>query len=126
MGEQERKSEVIKETIEATIGNAIDTQAKQQHATSEKERQALLSKNEGRAQAIPSLIRQMKEAEAAEELAIEERPAQEDRTESEDDKRVRMLKQNIDIGRTSGNAEWKQKETNQKKRSNLKKNIPGN
>lgn len=72
MDEYESKAEVIKETIESTIGNAIDTQAKLERSADEKEQQKLLTKNEGRALAIPSLIRQMKEAEAAEEISKEQ------------------------------------------------------
>lgn len=68
MDEHENKSEVIKETIESTIVNAIDTQTKLAQSSDRKEQQQLLTKNDGRAQAIPSLIRQMKEAEAAEEI----------------------------------------------------------
>ena len=72
MSERENKSQVIRETIESTIGNAIDTQTKLEQSADEKEQQKLTAKNEGRAQAIPSLIRQMKEAEAAEELDQEQ------------------------------------------------------
>lgn len=66
------KAEVIKETIESTIEHAIDTQAQLVKSSDEKQQQRLLAKNEGRAQAIPSLIRQMKEAEAAQELESED------------------------------------------------------
>lgn len=72
MSEHESKSEVIRETIESTIGNAIDTQTKLEQSTNKREQQKFFEINEGRAQAIPSLIRQMKEAEAVEELDQEQ------------------------------------------------------
>lgn len=73
MEQHQSKAEVIKDTIESTIENAIDTQKQIIHSADEKEQQKLIEKNEGRAQAIPSLIRNMKEAEATEELDQEKR-----------------------------------------------------
>lgn len=74
MDAHQDKAEVIKQTIESTIGHAIDTQAQLVKSSDEKQQQRLLSKNEGRAQAIPSLIRQMKEAEAEQALKSEDHP----------------------------------------------------
>lgn len=71
MGEKHDKAQAIRKTIESTIENAIDIQTKLEQATDYKEQQRLLSQNEGRAQAIPSLIRDLKEAEAAQEIGLE-------------------------------------------------------
>jgi len=71
MSDHKEKSDVIQKNIESTIFNAIDTQAEIMNTADLKLQQKLLKKNEGRAEAIPTFIRDMKEAEAAEELGQE-------------------------------------------------------
>ncbi|MEM1485698.1 hypothetical protein V6615_12635 [Oscillospiraceae bacterium PP1C4] len=68
MNEEKDKAQIIKENIEATIMNAIQTEKAINETNDPKTRQQLQAKNEGRAQAIPSLIRDMKEAEALKQL----------------------------------------------------------
>ena len=68
MSRHKEKSDIIQENIESTISNAIDAQEEIKSTSDLKLQQKLLEKNKGRAEAIPSLIRDMKEAEAAEEL----------------------------------------------------------
>ncbi len=68
MEEQKDKAQVIKENIEATIINAIETEKEINQTNDQKIQQKLQAKNERRAQAIPSLIRDMKEAEAMRQL----------------------------------------------------------
>ena len=62
------KARRIQENIHSTIENAADT-ANELHETDDtKTQQELLDKNARRAQAVDSLIRDMKEAEAQSEL----------------------------------------------------------
>jgi hypothetical protein len=69
----EDKANRIKKNIEATIVNAIETDAQIRGMDSSKQKSDLISKNERRAEAIPSLIREYKEEEAKKELGLEER-----------------------------------------------------
>jgi len=71
MEETHSKAQIIKENIEATIDNAIEAE-KIIHATDNpKQKRELTAKNERRAQAVPSMIREFKEEEAREELGME-------------------------------------------------------
>jgi len=65
----EDKAQVIKENIESTIFNAIETERQMRSMDTSKQKSALLSKNERRAEAIPSMIREYKEEEARKELS---------------------------------------------------------
>lgn len=68
----EDKSQVIKENIEATIVNAIETESQISTMEPSKQKSALIAKNERRAEAIPSMIREYKEEEAKKELRLED------------------------------------------------------
>ena len=67
----EDKSQTIKESIEATILNAIQTEERIRHLDTSKQKSELIAKNERRAEAIPSMIREYKEEEAKKELDLE-------------------------------------------------------
>lgn len=71
MDEQKDKAQVIKENIEATIANAIEAEVTINNTSDNKTKRELEAKNERRAQAIPSMIREMKEEEAKKELGLE-------------------------------------------------------
>ena len=65
------KPEKIKETIEATILNAIETEKQISNMNPSKQKSELIAKNERRAEAMPSMIREYKEEEAKKELSLE-------------------------------------------------------
>jgi len=71
MSDTAEKSEKIKETIEATILNAIETERQISGMDHSKQKSELMAKNERRAEAMPSLIREYKEEEAKQELGLE-------------------------------------------------------
>lgn len=73
----EDKSQRIKENIESTICNAIETERQIHSMDHSKQKSELISKNERRAEAIPSMIREYKEEEARKELGLEELEASE-------------------------------------------------
>ena len=64
----EDKSQKIKETIESTIVNAIETERQISGMDHSKQKRELIAKNERRAEAIPAMIREYKEEEARKEL----------------------------------------------------------
>jgi len=66
------KSQKIKENIESTINNAIETEARINSMNNSKQKSELIAKNERRAEAIPSMIREYKEEEAREALNLEQ------------------------------------------------------
>jgi len=68
----EGKSQRIKENIESTIVNAIETEKQINDMDNSKQKRELIAKNERRAEAIPSMIREYKEEEAREALSLEE------------------------------------------------------
>jgi len=68
----EDKSQAIKENIEATIINAIETENQISKMDHSKRKSELIVKNERRAEAIPSMIREYKEEEAKKELSLED------------------------------------------------------
>ena len=68
MNDHLEKSERIKKTIESTILNAIETERQISGMDISKQKSELIAKNERRAEAIPSMIREYKEEEAREEL----------------------------------------------------------
>ena len=67
----EEKTKRIQKNIEATIVNAIETEKQISSMDDSKQKSDLISKNERRAEAIPSLIREYKEEEARKELSSE-------------------------------------------------------
>ena len=67
----EDKSKRIQKNIESTIVNAIETEKQIATMEDSKQKNDLISKNERRAEAIPSMIREYKEEEAREELSSE-------------------------------------------------------
>jgi len=67
----EDKSQVIKENIEATILNAIETENQISTMDQSKQKRELMNKNKRRAEAIPSMIREYREEEAKKELGLE-------------------------------------------------------
>jgi len=67
----EDKAKRIKKSIEATIVNAIETEKQISGMDQSKQKSDLISKNERRAEAIPSMIREYKEEEAKKELGLE-------------------------------------------------------
>jgi len=67
----EEKTKRIQKNIEATIVNAIETEKQISGMDDSKQKSDLISKNERRAEAIPSLIREYKEEEARKELSSE-------------------------------------------------------
>ena len=71
MNDNLEKSERIKKTIESTILNAIETERQISGMDISKQKSELIAKNERRAEAIPSMIREYKEEEAREELDLE-------------------------------------------------------
>ena len=73
----EDKSQRIKKNIESTICNAIETDRQIRNMDPSKQKSELISKNERRAEAIPSMIREYKEEEARKELRSEEQDVNE-------------------------------------------------
>jgi len=67
----EGKSQKIKENIESTISNAIETEREISSMDTSKQKSALIAKNERRAEAIPAMIREYKEEAAKKELELE-------------------------------------------------------
>ena len=67
----EDKAKRIQKNIEATIVNAIETEKQISGMDNSKQKSDLISKNERRAEAIPSMIREYKEEEAKKELGLE-------------------------------------------------------
>ena len=65
------ESEEIKENIESTILNAIETEKQISSMDHSKQKSELIAKNERRAEAVPSMIREFKEEEARKELSLE-------------------------------------------------------
>ena len=71
MSENLDKSGKIKENIEATILNAIETERQISRMDTSKQKSDLIAKNERRAEAMPSMIREYREEEAKKELELE-------------------------------------------------------
>lgn len=71
MEEQKDKAKLIRENIEATIGNAMDTAQALYNTADPKKQRELLDKNGRRSQAVSSMIKDMKEEEARQELERE-------------------------------------------------------
>ena len=67
----EDKSTKIRANIESTIVNAIETEKQICSIDNAKKKSDLVAKNERRAEAIPSMIREYKEEEAKKELRAE-------------------------------------------------------
>lgn len=73
MEEQKDKAKLIQENIESTISNAIkDQNIINYNNPSPSKKREILAKNERRAEAVTSMISDMKEEEAKKELGLEE------------------------------------------------------
>lgn len=71
MEEKRDKAQVIKENIESTIRNAIESEQIINTTDNPKQKRELIAKNERRAEAVPSMVREMKEEQARQELEQE-------------------------------------------------------
>lgn len=72
MEEKRDKAQVIKENIESTIRNAIESEQIINTTDNSKQKRELIAKNERRAEAVPSMVREMKEEQARQELGLDE------------------------------------------------------